>query len=252
VLVFVTSVLSLAACARGDRGEPPVRLVRGANAPGQFDRVRLSLTGPDGPVAAGTAVPVGIHLTGFDLGVPTPGAEERGLAKSADGQHVHLMVDDQPYRAIYDVRQPVDVGPLSAGWHMVRAFPSRQWHESVKADSAFALLALQVGETGAPAPETAGVPLLTYSRPKGEYAGPDADSVMVDFYLRSVTLTPDGYRVRLTVDTLVSETLTAWVPYYLVGLPAGPHRVALELIGPDGAAVPGTFGRGEQVITVVR
>ena len=36
-----------------------------------------------------------------------------------------------------------------------------------------------------------GAPLLTYSRPKGEYTGAGAESIMVDFYLTNATLGPN-------------------------------------------------------------
>jgi len=41
-------------------------------------------------------------------------------------------------------------------------------------------------------------PLLTYSRPKGEYKGEDADPIMIDFWLTGAKLKGDGgeYRVR--------------------------------------------------------
>src|SRR5690606_16954891 len=46
------------------------------------------------------------------------------------------------------------------------------------------------------------LPLLTYSRPKGEYKGADADPIMIDFWLIGGQLTGDGgqYRVRYSVD----------------------------------------------------
>ena len=35
-------------------------------------------------------------------------------------------------------------------------------------------------------------PLLTYSRPKGEYKGADADPIMIDFWLSNAKLKGDG------------------------------------------------------------
>lgn len=96
-----------------------------------------------------------------------------------------------------------------------------------------------------------GAPLLTYSRPKGEYRGTDADSVMVDFYLSNVDLA-DGYAVRLTVNDTVVHRITNWTPHYLIGLPSGEHRVRLELLDPEGTRVPGRFNVSEGDITVVR
>src|SRR5688500_12046889 len=49
-----------------------------------------------------------------------------------NGQHVHVILDDQPYEAIYDVSKGIPIGTpviagkrtLAAGVHVVRAFPS--------------------------------------------------------------------------------------------------------------------------------
>ncbi len=45
-------------------------------------------------------------------------------------------------------------------------------------------------------------PLLTYSRPKGEYKGADADAIMIDFWLSNANLVGDGgeYLIRYSVD----------------------------------------------------
>src|SRR5260370_30014169 len=45
-------------------------------------------------------------------------------------------------------------------------------------------------------------PLLTYSRPKGEYKGEDADPVMIDFWLSNAKLQDERgqYRLRYSID----------------------------------------------------
>jgi len=189
----------------------------------------------------------------FEPGAMTPGSEDRGIAVSGQGQHVHLIVDEQPYHAIYDLSEPILLEGIAPGPHVLSVFPSRAWHEAVKADGALAMVPIVVGAAGADesqaAPDLEG-PVLLYSRPKGTYAGADADSVMVDFYLANVDLAPEGHTVRLTVDDALSVRLTAWVPYYLVGLPAGEHAIGLELIGPDGSPVGGPLTRAERTIAI--
>src|SRR4029077_3921741 len=62
-------------------------------------------------------------------------------------------------------------------------------------------------------------PLLTYSRPKGEYKGADADAVMIDFWLLNAKLKDDGgeYRVRYTVDGGEAKYIDKWGPIWLAG-----------------------------------
>ncbi|MDT8436671.1 MAG: hypothetical protein RRA92_07930, partial [Gemmatimonadota bacterium] len=169
-----------------------------------------------------------------------------------------LILDHEPYRAIYDVSEPVLYEDLSPGAHVLFAFPSRAWHESVKSEGALAVRRFTVGggggaaAAGAAADFDPGAPFLVYSRPKGTYVGADADSVMVDFYLGNTRLGPDAHTVRLTVDDVLEAPLTAWVPHFLVGLPAGEHRIRLELLNAAGAPVGGSFARAEAAITVER
>jgi hypothetical protein len=49
------------------------------------------------------------------------------------GPHLHLILDNQPYIAVYDVNQPMVLSDLSPGTHTLRVFASRPWHESFSA-----------------------------------------------------------------------------------------------------------------------
>ena len=79
-------------------------------------------------------------------------------------------------------------------------------------------------------------PLLTYSRPKGEYAGADADPIMIDFWLVNARLGTD-YRVRYTVDDGAPGFINVWDPIWLTGWTAGKHTVKLELVDKNGQVV---------------
>lgn len=249
------------AVACGGGAEERVRLVEGDRSAAPDQPVRLSFQAPvPGTLAPDGSLGARLALTGFPLGQPTPGADERGLALSEDGQHVHFIVDNEPYRAVYDASKRVRVEVVEPGLHLLRAFPSRQWHESVKSEDAFAATWFYVPSDDAAAdtartPEPAydpEAPLLTYSRPKGTYVGSDADSVMVDFYLTNVEIGPEPglHRVRLTVDDTLSWDLTRWVPHFLLGLGEGEHTVELDLIAPDSTVVEGPYGSAERTIRV--
>lgn len=230
-----------------------VRLVEGTRSEPGFPDAHLSFDAPNpGVVIPDTAVHADLDLTGYELAVPTEGAEIRGLAMSDRGQHVHVILDNEPYRAIYDAEQAVDFTGLTPGLHVLRAFPSRQWHESVKTPGAFARTYFFVGDTtDGPAfdPEA---PLLTYSRPKGTYEGAAADSIMVDFYLTNAELGRDAHSVRLTVDDTLGFSITTWAPHYVLGLSDGQHTFKLDLLAPDGTVVPGPLNTTERTITVAR
>lgn len=256
VLALTTGLAAavlFAACGGEMETGPEVDLVEGTPSQPGFPDATLEIEAPEpGASSEEGTVEAQLALEGFELGASTPGLGERGLAFSENGQHVHFIVDNEPYRALYDLGEPVEVSGLEPGRHVLRAFPSRQWHESVKSDGAFAATWFTVGDDGDVEAWDPDAPLLTYSRPKGTYAGADADSVMVDFYLSNVEIGPgdDEHAVRLTVDDSLSWTLTEWAPHFVLGLGEGEHTFRLELLTPEGSVAPGPFNSSERVITV--
>jgi len=210
------------------------------------------------------------------------------------GNHIHVILDNQPYEAYYELNQPFELRNLSEGKHTLRVFPSRPWHECYKNDGAFQMVSFTVkgggdatkptttntGQTVAspkaspaanasatPAhegkdysPSQAGnvdpaKPLLTYSRPKGEYKGEDADPIMIDFWLLNGKLQGDGgeYRVRYSIDDGEAKFLDKWEPIWLTGWINGKHRVKLELVDKAGNVVDnGGYNSTTREITITR
>lgn len=168
------------------------------------------------------------------------------------GPHIHIALDNQEYKALYDLNQPIVFENISAGTHTLRAFASRPWHESFKNKGAYAQATFHVlTKTGENTPEPQ-VPLLTYSRPVGTYG---AEPIMLDFYLQNAPLHLLGndeemlndWQVRATVDGQ-SFTFDRWEPIYLTGFKTGQNWVKLELLEPDGDAIANVFNSTAHVI----
>lgn len=188
------------------------------------------------------------------------------------GNHIHIILDNQPYEAYYNLDQEFELRNVNDGEHTLRVFPSRPWHESYKNDGSFQMVKFTVKSGGAdpnkpaitntgqpmsnanaakPTPESKAVkdsrggavdnakPLLTYSRPKGEYKGEDAAAVMIDFWLINGKLVGDGgeFRVRYSVDDGEPLFIDKWAPIWLTGWANGNHKVKVELVGKDGNVV---------------
>jgi hypothetical protein len=179
------------------------------------------------------------------------------LFKNAElglGPHLHFILDNQPYEAIYDVSKPVLLEDLTPGTHTIRVFASRPWHESFKNEGAFAQTTFHIfakTPENSPDPDQ---PLLTYSRPKGEYG---AEPIMLDFYLTNVPLhlvaqenaddnIPD-WTIRCTING-ESFTFDRWEPIYLKGLKPGRSWVQLELLDEQGNPYTDAFNNTVRLI----
>lgn len=226
-----------------------VRIVKGEHGPEAPDAKLTVLSPAADEVVMADSVMVRVSLAGVDLSTPTAGEQSKGINYSKDGQHIHVIIDDKPYMAMYR-QDSFSVGQLAEGAHTLRAFPSRSWHESYKTPGAFVSHTFYVkSKTGTPALQAA-APLLTYSRPKGDYSGADAERILLDFYIANAQLGASQFKVVASIDGQVKDTLTEWVPYYIEGLSDGDHTVRLQLLGPDNQPVPGEFNTSEKTIRV--
>ena len=168
------------------------------------------------------------------------------------GNHLNLIVDNEPYQAIYSVEKPITIENLAPGTHTIRAFAVRPWGESFKNERAYAQTTFNVlTETNdnRPAPNK---PLLTYNSPTGTYS---AQPILLDFYLTNAPLQAiaqnnpelENWRVRATIDG-TSFTIENWQSIYLTGLKPGDNWVQLELIDDKGNNIENAFNNTVRVI----
>lgn len=164
---------------------------------------------------------------------------------SQDGQHIHLILNNEPYIAIYE---PTYKHQLKDGHYVALSFLSRSYHESIKSFQAFDLRQFTVGK-GEPKKTDLTKPLMFYSRPKGEYTGEFAKRILLDFYLVNTELSEDGNKVRATINGN-EFVIPKWQPYIIEGLPMGESTIKLELIDKDGKVIDGPFNSVERKITL--
>jgi hypothetical protein len=182
----------------------------------------------------------------YTLGAQTPDAEQKLCANSAKGQHIHFIMDNAPYAASYNTEIVSDLKP---GHHVLLAFLSRSYHESLKHKKAYVLKEFSVG-ANATDNFNDKAPHLFFSRPKGEYIGDkETQKLMLDFYLVNCTLSPGGYKVRATVNG-TEFIFTKWVPYVIEGLRLGDVKVKLELLDKSGTPVKSPFNGAERTVTL--
>ena len=172
----------------------------------------------------------GIGGETYQLGVQTPDAPSRGCANSAEGQHIHLIVDNLPYAAKYESSFQYDI---TDGEHYVLAFLSRSYHESLKSGNTAIAVKAVVANKSFTQISPVGQPMLFYSRPKGTYEGADAGKVMLDYYM--VNPDPD-HQVKASING-EEHLLPTWQPYVIEGLPAGENEITLTLVDASGNRV---------------
>lgn len=222
-----------------------IKLVKVTGSP-DFPNAKLTLTSPkpNGVVAAGKVNFV-FKVDGYDLGAQT--GEMHDCANSGKGQHIHLILNDGPYDALYKPDFEKDLEP---GGYVVLAFLSRSYHESVKHTGAASLSYFTVGDKAVKSDVNLKSPLMFYSRPKGEYKGDmETQKVLLDYFLANVTLSKDGYKVKATIDG-TEFTFTKWEPYFIEGLSMGKHTIKLELVDKNGKTVANKFNPVERTITL--
>ncbi len=222
-----------------------IKLTPYYDSPG-YDDAMIALNSPEeGAMIDQNTVSFDFNVTNYELATQTADADIKMCANSAKGQHIHLILNNQPYSAHYEASFDKD---LDDGHYVALAFLSRSYHESVKNPDAYVLRQFTVGEaSGEPADLTQ--PHMFYSRPKGTYSGDDTKKVILDFYLANLDLSPEGYKVRATING-EEFMITEWSPQFIEGLPMGQSTIKLELLDAEGNLVNSPFNPVERSITL--
>jgi hypothetical protein len=183
----------------------------------------------------------------YQLGAQTPDADTRLCANSAKGQHIHFILDNARYQASYASNISAS---LKVGHHVLLAFLSRSYHESIKHKNAFIVKEFDAGKKGVDQ-FNAKSPHIFFSRPKGEYNGKkETKKLMLDFYLLNCNLSEKGFKVRATING-TEFLLTKWEPYFIEGLPLGEVKVKLELLDKNGKLVLSPFNGTERIVKLL-
>ncbi len=234
--------------------EKPITLTvgpKGEEPPKPTPIVKIVAPTKDQVVAADKAAELVIKL------------DVKNWATAAGSSHVHLILDNKPYKRIDDPKLPVTMNELTGGeaiaegQHVLVAFASRGSHESVKTKDAIFVTQFFVGKKGE-TPTDLKKPLLVYSRPKGEYKGATANHIIVDFQLWNAELGEKKNKVNVTItgpgiDSPLIQKMTEFgTPLYLDNARNGNYSVKLELLDADDKAVAGPWNTTTRGISVDR
>ncbi|WP_013324918.1 hypothetical protein [Gloeothece verrucosa] len=180
------------------------------------------------------------------------------IFKDADlemGPYLELILDNEPYQAIYDLENPIVLENLAPGTHTLRVFASRPWHESFKNEGAYAQTTFHIFTKTDDNHPDSNLALLTYSSPNGNYG---AEPILLDFYLTNAPLhliaqeNPEDeiadWRIRVTING-ESFLLDNWQPVYLKGFKEGSNWIQLEFLDEQGKAISNVYNNTVRLIS---
>lgn len=182
-------------------------------------------------------ITVDYDVKNYELKNQTSDAAGKNCNNSKDGQHIHFILDNQPYQALYEPTKTFTVPVKSE--HYLMSFLSRSYHESIKSPKAGVLYRFSVDEKGKLSKlEIPKTPMIFYSRPKGSYVGDDTKNLLLDFYVYNTTLAPDGNKVKVSVNG-TNFDIDKWQPYFIEHAPMGDVTVTVQLTDKDGKNIDG-------------
>lgn len=189
----------------------------------------------------------------YELMNQTSDADAKMCANSEKGQHIHFILDNEPYAALYEPKHEVSVDKGSE--HYLLVFLSRSYHESIKSKGASALLHFEIDENGKYKklgdPKE---PMLFYSRPKGEYVGEDnTANLLLDFFLWNTEISDGGNNVLAHIKANGVDTtmvIDDWRPYFLHNMPTGTPSITLSLVDDEGNEVEGPMSKVTREFTL--
>lgn len=223
--------------------ETKIKLTKLEGSP-KFEDAKISIASMNiGEVDSLASVDFDFKVENYELGAQTPTAGENGLANSGKGQHIHFILNNMPYSAHYESSFARDI---PEGNHVLLAFLSRSYHESVK--NAFLVQNISVGNsTNEKADLTA--PHMFYSRPKGIYSGKDTEKLLLDFFLVNTEISETGNNVKASING-EEFTITEWAPYVIEGLDKGQVEIRLQLLDAEGNLIQGPFNDVTRKVTL--
>lgn len=176
------------------------------------------------------------NVNNFTLTEHTDDQNASHMANSEEGQHIHFILNNAPYEALYKPENSVMV-KLDSDYYLM-SFLSRSYHESIKEPTAYVLKHFKLDENANVVElDIPNEPALFYSRPKGEYTGEDTQRVLLDFYLVNTKL-DDGHKVQAKINDS-TFVLDKWSPYEIENAPKGDLKVELRLLDKEGNPMDG-------------
>lgn len=227
LLLLGTFTFLLVGCQKKPEMENnvPFTIVAIKNEPVPLNKV-FKIVAPIADEVVGTSIQAFFSAAGFDV--------------SAEGFHIHFILDDGDIVEHTVPNSPVKFENLVSGPHVIRAFVVDQEHLSVKTSRTFDMVQFYTNEAVGNMHIDKSSPMLLLNVPSGDYDSDDSEGVKFDFWLSNAKLGIFDYNLRYSLDGN-EGVLQLWKAYEIKNLSQGKHKLTLDLIDPNGKPVLGNF-----------
>jgi hypothetical protein len=221
----------------------PIQLLPIMGSP-EYTEAQLSLRNANVLTIAKDSVKIAFafNVQNYNLKNQTADASSKQCNNSDKGQHIHFIMDNKPYTALYEPKHEITLAKNTE--HYLMCFLSRSYHESIKTKGAAFVYHFKIDAQGKLLPlAEPKTPMLFYSRPKGDYLGKDTANVLFDFYVWNVSLGAD-YKVKASFHNETNGQqkellIDHWQPLFIEHLGVGKAAVSISLVDKDGKAIEG-------------
>ena len=236
--IFITALIAFAGFQSFGQSKMTIEPLVEEN---QFPKAKLTIKDIKTEMLGTDSVKMNINfaVSNYELTQQTMDMMSGECANSSSGQHIHFILDNKPYQALYKPENKVNL-PINSE-HYLLVFLSRSYHLSVKSPQASALLHFKIDAKGnlIKLVNTTN-PMLFYSRPKGEYVGKDTENLLLDFYVKNAKISPDNFKVQVSVaDT--TFVVDKWQPYFIKNAPLGELKLNIQLLDKKGNMMRGNY-----------
>lgn len=174
----------------------------------------------------------------FNIGQITVDQDEHRVKNEEGGQYLNVIVNNGPPQKQFSNFIEAD---LKNGDNYFLCFLSRSYNASLKAPKTSFLFNISASANGCSS-NTNVTDTVAYAihQPSGVYTGLEQEKILLDFYLKNVSIGANGNYAVVKIDA-VEFKITKWAPYWISGLSKGRHTIELEVFNKAGKKINSVF-----------
>lgn len=185
--------------------------------------------------------------TYFNLSERTAEEKKHGLHLFEGGQFLGVLKANNVQEKIIGNAVEVDV---SKGDNFYLCYLSRSYNLSLKNSNASFLFKINADPSGCYSETNLNDTVIALLEPRGEIKKATSNQILLDFYLKNITLNNGNY-VVVSIDG-TEFTINKWAPFVVSGLKTGEHTVSLVFKTKEGKTIEGLMPKQlQQNFTIV-